>query len=292
MTTCAMSRTTRPSVIRLSSCGGTPGSAPRCRRSVWRLPAGRRSSPATREDFGGAVHGPTWLEFVAATGFGAVPRGRRRSWRCACGGTRDAAANWWRRCVGGEVTAPDGGVQPQRQRGGAGWAVAFPRLRALSAECLLGVSVGHFDGPAAGVAGGYLGRAGSQLRRHKESRRVGRRAGHGPRRGGPVGGSRPRTTAPRGTTVAGPRCGRVRRPVPRSSRSSRRGPLRTSPRAPAGAGGPGELGRGGQPPAFAAAVRWSRRSTQRSRSWDVVSPGDAQPVTWAQRQNCETPLTA
>jgi len=53
--------------------------------------------------------------------------------------------------VGGEVPAPDGGVQPQGQRGGAFGSAAFPGLGGLAAEVLFDVAEADLDGPAGGV---------------------------------------------------------------------------------------------------------------------------------------------
>ena len=50
--------------------------------------------------------------------------------------------------VGVEVPAPDEGVQPQGQAGGAFGALAFPGLRVLGTEVLLDVAEADLDRPA------------------------------------------------------------------------------------------------------------------------------------------------
>src|SRR5665647_3915231 len=59
--------------------------------------------------------------------------------------------------------APDGGVQPQGQRGGAFGSAAFPGLGGLAAEVLFDVAEADLDGPAGGVAGGDLVAGGVQV---------------------------------------------------------------------------------------------------------------------------------
>ena len=59
--------------------------------------------------------------------------------------------------VGVEVPAPDGGVEPEGEAGGAFWSLSFPGLWVLSAEVLFDVAKSDLDGPTPGVAGRYLG---------------------------------------------------------------------------------------------------------------------------------------
>src|SRR5664280_1744755 len=61
-----------------------------------------------------------------------------------------------------EVPAPGQPVQPQCEAGGAFGALAFPGLRVLTAEDLLGVPNGHLDRPPAGVARGDVASEGGR----------------------------------------------------------------------------------------------------------------------------------
>ena len=65
--------------------------------------------------------------------------------------------------VGGDVPAPDRGVDPERERGGAFGAGAFPALRLLAAEVLLDRPEGVLDGPAGVVLGDDVGGVGVQV---------------------------------------------------------------------------------------------------------------------------------
>lgn len=61
------------------------------------------------------------------------------------------------------ANAPDRGVQPERERGGAFGSGTAPGLRLFAAEVLLGVAEGDLDRPAAGVTSRDLGAAGGQV---------------------------------------------------------------------------------------------------------------------------------